>query len=204
MRSAAVVHFLQRQSFIWRSCSWETNMDSSKTSNWCRWRKLTRSNHNWSMTRKRDCCEIKGVLARDGCDSYALLDAKSDMLNSDISKRLPQQLVGCALGTEPEEEAMTNAKAVRPDGLPVKLLKLGCQHDQIILSIRIRRVRRSIRCDGVMVFLPIMLSHVRAWLRRTLGGRCTAHTLFFLCPLMNVLKQKLSSLRLSSLLRVRQ
>ena len=31
-----------------------------------------------------------------------------------------------------------------------------------------------------------MLSHVWAWLRRTLGGRCTALTHFYLCPLIKV------------------
>ena len=46
------------------------------------------------------------------------------MLDPDIPKRLPQHPVASALGTEPTEEeiatameAMTNAKAVGPDGL---------------------------------------------------------------------------------------
>ena len=61
-----------------------------------------------------------------------LLNAKSDMLNPDIPKRLPQQPVASALGIAPTEEeiatkikAMANAKAVGPDDLPVELLKLG-------------------------------------------------------------------------------
>ena len=48
------------------------------------------------------------------------------MLDPDISKRLPQQPVASALGTEPTEvevataiRAMTNSQAVGSDGLPV-------------------------------------------------------------------------------------
>ena len=62
----------------------------------------------------------------------SLLNAKSDMLDPDISKRLPQHPVASALGSEPTEEeivtamkAMENAKTVGPDGLPAELLKLG-------------------------------------------------------------------------------
>ena len=70
----------------------------------------------------------------------ALLNSKSDMLDPDIPKRLPQQPVASALGIEPTEEeiatatkAMANEKAVEPDGLPAKLLKLGLQQDRTIL-----------------------------------------------------------------------
>ena len=62
----------------------------------------------------------------------SLLNDKSDMLDPDIPKRLPQQLVASALGIEPTAEeiatamkAMANDKAVGPDGLPAELLKLG-------------------------------------------------------------------------------
>ena len=61
------------------------------------------------------------------------------MLDSDTPKRLQQQPVASALGTKPTEEvataikAMANAKAVRPDGLPVELLTLGLQQDRTIL-----------------------------------------------------------------------
>ena len=55
----------------------------------------------------------------------SLLNAKSDMLDPDIPKRLPQHPVASALGIEPTEEeistvmeSMVNAKAVGPDGLP--------------------------------------------------------------------------------------
>ena len=58
-----------------------------------------------------------------------LLNAKSDMLDSDIPKRLPQHPAASTLGIEPMEEeiatsmkAMVNAKAVGPDGLPAELL----------------------------------------------------------------------------------
>ena len=70
----------------------------------------------------------------------SLLNTKSDMLDPDIPKKLPQQPVASALGIEPTEEeiatamkAMANEKAVGADGLPTKLLKLGLQQDRTIL-----------------------------------------------------------------------
>ena len=70
----------------------------------------------------------------------SLLNSKSDMLDTDIPKRLPQHPVASALGIEPTEEeiatamkAMANAKAVGPDGLPAELLKIGLQHYRTIL-----------------------------------------------------------------------
>ena len=70
----------------------------------------------------------------------SLLNAKSDMLDPDIPKRLPQHSVARAPGIEPTEEetatamkAMANAKAVEPNGLPAELLKLGLQQDRTIL-----------------------------------------------------------------------
>ena len=70
----------------------------------------------------------------------SLLNSKSDMLDPDIPKRLPQQPVASALGIEPTEEeiatamkAMSNVKAVGPDGLSMELLKLGLQQDRTIL-----------------------------------------------------------------------
>ena len=70
----------------------------------------------------------------------SLLNSKSDMLDADIPKRLPQHPVASTLGIEPTEEeiatamkAMANAKAVGPGGLPAELLKLGLQQDQTIL-----------------------------------------------------------------------
>ena len=69
-----------------------------------------------------------------------LLNSKSDMLDADIPKRLPQHPVASALGIEPTEEeiapsmkAMANAKAVGSYGLPAELLKLGLQQDRTIL-----------------------------------------------------------------------
>ena len=62
------------------------------------------------------------------------------MLDPDMPKRLQQQPDASALGTEPTEEvatamkAMANAKkAVRPNGFPVELLKVGLQQDPTIL-----------------------------------------------------------------------
>ena len=70
----------------------------------------------------------------------SLLNSKSDMLDPDIPKRLPQQPVASALGIEPTEEeiatamkAMANEKVVGPDGLLVELLKLRLQQDRSIL-----------------------------------------------------------------------
>ena len=71
----------------------------------------------------------------------SLLKNKSDMLDADIPKRLPQHPVASALGIEPTEveiatamKAMANAKAVGPDGFPAELLKLGLQQDRTILQ----------------------------------------------------------------------
>ncbi|CAN0460303.1 unnamed protein product, partial [Ascophyllum nodosum] len=68
------------------------------------------------------------------------LNAKSDLFDPDIPKRLPQHPVASALGIEPTEEELAtamneiaNAKAVGPDGLPTELLKLGLQQDRTIL-----------------------------------------------------------------------
>ena len=62
------------------------------------------------------------------------------MFNPNIPKKLSQQPVASAFGIEPTEEkiaaamkAMTNAKAVGPDGLPAELMKLGLQQDRTIL-----------------------------------------------------------------------
>ena len=70
----------------------------------------------------------------------SLLNAKSVMLDPEISEKLPQQPVASALGIAPTKEeigtamkAMTNAKSVGLDGLPVELLKLGLQQDRTIL-----------------------------------------------------------------------
>ena len=69
----------------------------------------------------------------------SLLNSKSDMLDPDIPKRLPQQPVASALGMEPTEEIITamkaraNEKTVGPDGLPAELLKHGLQQDRTTL-----------------------------------------------------------------------
>ena len=70
----------------------------------------------------------------------SLLNSKSDMLDPDIPKRLPQQPVAGALGIEPTEEeisaaikAMANDKSVGADRLHAELMKLGLQQDRTIL-----------------------------------------------------------------------
>ena len=84
----------------------------------------------------------------------SLLNEKSDMLNPDTSKRLPQYPVASALGIEPTEEeiataikAMANAKGVGPDGLPAELLKLGLQQDRTIL-LELHRLTTLIWREG--------------------------------------------------------
>ena len=84
----------------------------------------------------------------------SLLNSKSDKLDADIPKRLPQHLVASALGIEPTEEeiatamkAMANTKAVGPDGLPPKLLKLG-------------RVRLQLSQSCCLSLLPAMSGRV--------------------------------------------
>ena len=78
-------------------------------------------------------CDEEGTLLRDkgrirerGVRFLrSLPNAKSDMIDPDIPKRLPQQPVVSAFGVELTEEevdlalkAMANAKAVGADGLP--------------------------------------------------------------------------------------
>ncbi|CAM9799616.1 unnamed protein product, partial [Ascophyllum nodosum] len=84
----------------------------------------------------------------------SLLNSKSDMLDPDIPKRLPQQPFASALRIEPTEEeiatamkAMVNEKAVGPDGLPAELLKLGLQQGRIIL-LEFHRLITLIWRDG--------------------------------------------------------
>ena len=84
----------------------------------------------------------------------SLLNAKSNKIDPDIPKRLPQHPVASALGIEPTEEeiatvikAMANAKAVGPDGLSVELLKLELQQDQTIL-LELHRLTTLIWREG--------------------------------------------------------
>ena len=83
----------------------------------------------------------------------SLLNAKSDTLDPDMPKRLPQQPVVVALGIESTKEsatamkAMANAKVAGPDGLPVELLKLGLQQDRTIL-LELHRLTTLIRREG--------------------------------------------------------
>ena len=76
--------------------------------------------------------------------------AKSDMLNPDASKRLRQQPVASALGTEPTKKgvttvmkAMANIKVVVPDGL----LKFGTQQNRTVL-VELHRLITLIWCEG--------------------------------------------------------
>ena len=65
---------------------------------------------------------------------------KSDKLRLDIIEELPQWPITHELGVEPTESeligalrSMTNAKAVRPDEIPVEILKIGINHDPTVL-----------------------------------------------------------------------
>ena len=79
--------------------------------------------------------------------------AKSDMIDPDIPKRLSQQPVAKALGIGPTEEmaasmmAISNAKAMGPDGLPVELLKLELRQDRTIL-LELHRLTTLIWREG--------------------------------------------------------
>lgn len=74
----------------------------------------------------------------------AMANAKSDTLDPDNPKRLPHQPVASALRIEPTREeiatamkAMSNTKALGPDGLPVDLLKLVLRQDRAnLLELR--------------------------------------------------------------------
>ena len=127
----------------WRiSCTWDTSMDSSRTSNRCSWRRRRRSNHNVSVPRETAARQSAypremGAILPPAAERQ-IQHARSR--HPDIPKRLPQRPVASTLGIEPTEEeigtsmkAMANAKAVGPDGLSAKLLKLGLQQDWTIL-----------------------------------------------------------------------
>ena len=104
----------------------------------------------------------EGRLLRDkGCVSErwvrffrTLLNAKSNKIDPDIPKRLPQHPVASALRIEPTEEeiatamkAMANAKAVGPDGLSAELLKLKLQQDRTTL-LELHRLTTLIWREG--------------------------------------------------------
>ena len=78
-----------------------------------------------------------------------LLNSKSDKLKLDIIEELPQWPITHALGVEPTENeligalrSMANAKAVGPDKLPVKLLKLGINNNPTVLRVFHRVIKR--------------------------------------------------------------
>ena len=103
----------------------------------------------------------------------SLLNAKSDMLDPDAPKRLPQHPVASALGIEPTEEeiatamkAMANARADKPDGLPAEALKLGLQQDRaILLELRTALIRRERKVP----------SHAGKVLLKVVAGRLSAY-----------------------------
>ena len=73
----------------------------------------------------------------------SLLKAKSDMLDSDVPKRLPQRGIEIATAMK----AMANMKGVGPDSLLAKLLILGLQQDRAIL-LELHRLTSLIRREG--------------------------------------------------------
>ena len=84
----------------------------------------------------------------------SMLNAKSDILDPDTPKKLPQEPVASALGIEPTEvetatamKAMVDANAVRPDSLPTELLKFGLQQDWAIM-LELHRLTTLIWCEG--------------------------------------------------------
>ena len=110
-------------------------MRFSKTSKGCSWRRRRGLDSNFVR-------DEGGRLPRDKRRIHercmrlfrSLLNAKYDMLDPDIPKRLPQQPIACAFGTELTEKEITiamkatgNAKVVGTDDFPVELLKIGLQ-----------------------------------------------------------------------------
>ena len=121
-------------SLTWRgSCAWEISTDSSKISNRCSWRRQKKNESQCVLDEKGRLLRDKGRIRERGVRFFrSLLNAKSDMLDPDIPKRLPKHSVASALGIEPTEEAIAtaikataNVKAVGPDALPTELQKLG-------------------------------------------------------------------------------
>ena len=79
------------------------------------------------------------VLGRWARFFETLLNSKSDKLRPDIIEELPQWPIAHALGVEPTKNeligalrSMANAKAMRPDELPVELLRVGINHDPAV------------------------------------------------------------------------
>ena len=119
---------------------------------------------------------------------HSLLNSKSDMLDADIPKRLPQHPVASALGIEPTDEkiatamkAMANTKAVGPDGLPADLLKLGLQQDRTILrvlhrlTILIWRQGKS-HSSGNMRSLQYSTKRATRWSAETTAASRSSHS----------------------------
>ena len=119
----------------------------------------------------------------------SLLNSKSDMLDADIPKRLPQHPVASTLGIEPTEEeiapamkAMTNAKAVGPHGLPAELLKLGLQQDRTILrelhrlTILVSGARGKSHSNGKMRSLQYSTRRATRRSAKTTAASCSCHT----------------------------
>ena len=112
----------------------------------------------------------------------SLLKAKSDMLDPDVPKSLPQR------GMESTEEeiatamnAMANAKAVGLDGLLPKLPKLGLQQDRTIL-LELRRLTTLIRREGKVPqqWKDAVITYSTRRATRPYGGNaatsCSCHT----------------------------
>ena len=139
VRSAAVVRFFERhvvelenqlrvgnQHGFFQNIKWVQLEETKKVESQC-----VRDERGRLLRDKR---RIRERWVRFFC---SLLNSKSDMIDPDIPKRLPQQPVMSALGIEPTEEeiatvvkTMANEKPVGPDGLPKELLKLGLQQDK--------------------------------------------------------------------------
>ena len=84
----------------------------------------------------------------------SLLNAKSNKIDPDIRKRLPQHPVASAFGIDHTEEeiataikAMSTVKAVGPDGLSAELLKIELQQDRTIL-LELHRLTTLIWREG--------------------------------------------------------
>ena len=115
-------------------------MDSFKTSNWCSWRKLRRSNRITFVTRKEDCCETKGVSSRDS--AILSLAAEREIRHSRYQHpkeaaattrcEYPRDRV-CAVGGCHSDEGNGKCKSSGARRPSVELLKLKLLQDRTIL-----------------------------------------------------------------------
>ena len=143
-------------SLSWRcSCAWEISTGSSKVIKSVQLEETKKAESQCVRDEEGRLLRDKGRIRERWVRFFrSLLNAKSDMLDPDIPKRLPQHPVSSALRIEPTEEeiatamkAMANVKAVASDGLCAELMKLGLQQNRTIL-LELHRLTTLIWREG--------------------------------------------------------